>query len=82
MGEAELFGQALEALGFFQRVEVFALDVLDEAIAAAASSGTALSEDGHLTQAGELGGAAAAFAGNDFVAALVAHRATRQGWAA
>jgi hypothetical protein len=39
MGHRKLVDQSLQAERFFERVEVFALDVLDQAMASAASSG-------------------------------------------
>ena len=74
--EAELFHQPLQALGFFQRIEVFALDVLDERHGGGGLVGHVAHQHGHGIEARQSGGAKPPLARDDFVFARVV--ATRQ----
>ena len=65
--ELEIADQALQTLRFFQRVEVFALDVLDQRHHGCGFVGHFLHQHGHRGQAGQACGAVAAFAGDDLV---------------
>ncbi len=71
VGELEFLHQALQALGFFQRVQVFALDVLDQGHHRSGLVGHGLDQHRHLVQPGQPGGAEAAFASDDLVAPAV-----------
>ena len=70
MGEAELLHQALQAAGFFQRVEVFPLHVFDQGHDGGLLVVHLAHEHRHLVQAGQLRSPEAALAGNDLVAAF------------
>jgi hypothetical protein len=63
--------QALQALGFFQRVEVFALDVLDERHGGGGLVGHVAHQHGHAVQPRQARRAKAPLARNDFVLARV-----------
>jgi len=72
VGQVEFVDQALQRLRFLQRIEVFALDVLDQRHR---DHGAVIDHPHHcrdFTQAGTLRGAPAAFAGDDFVGAATA----------
>jgi hypothetical protein len=77
VGHAELVDEALDAAGFFERVEVFALDVLDQRHGQRGLVRDLAHQAGHAAQAGQLGGAPAAFAGDDLVALGVEEGADR-----
>jgi hypothetical protein len=66
--EPELVHQALQALRLFQRVEVLALDVLDQRHHGGGLVGHLAHQHRHLVQPGQARGAEAALAGDDFVA--------------
>ena len=66
----ELVGQRVIALRLFHRVEVFALDVLDDRDLERVAVADVDRHDRHLVQAGDLRGAPAAFAGDDLEAIL------------
>ena len=65
--EAKFVHQALDALRFFQRVEVFALDVFNEGHGGGGFVGHFAHEHGHLRQSGQTGCAVAPLARDDFV---------------
>ena len=80
--EAELFGQSLEALRFFERVEVLALHVLDQRHRGRpASSGTSFTSTGTSLRPARRAARKRRSTRDDFVAALgaVAHRAHEDG---
>jgi len=60
--------QALERVGNLDRVEVLALDILDECDLHEAIIGVILDNDWDLREAGDLGGAPSAFTGDQLVA--------------
>ena len=66
---AELLHQQSIGPGFFERIEVGALDVLDEGDFQRLAVAQFADEHGYVMNAGPLGGAPAAFAGHDFVLA-------------
>ena len=68
MGQLELADQSLNSLCLFERVEVFALNVLDQRHRGRGFVGHVLDEHRHLVEPGQLGGANPAFAGDDFIA--------------
>ena len=70
MGHVELVDQALDAAGFFQRVEVLALDVLDQRHRQRGLVGDLAHQAGHLDEPGDLRRAPAPFAGDDLVRVL------------
>ncbi len=78
MGELEFLHQALQALSFFQRVEVFPLHVLDQGHDGSLFVADLAHQHRHFVQARELGGAKAALTGDDLVAAGT-HGAHQQG---
>ena len=67
VGEAEIGDQALDALRLFQRIQVFALDVLDQRHRGGGLVVHVAHQHRNLLQAGQLRGAEAAFAGDDLV---------------
>jgi predicted dehydrogenase len=69
MRQAELVGQSFQALCFFERVEVLALDVLDQRHRRRGFVRHVLDEHRHLVQPGQFRGAHAALARDDLVAA-------------
>ena len=71
MRVAKLLHQALQALGFFQGVEVFALDVFNQRHGGSGLVGHIAHQHGHFRQSGNAGSAKAALTGNDFVLARV-----------
>jgi hypothetical protein len=77
--ELELVDQALQALRLFERVEVLALDVLDQRHHRGGFVGHLLDEHRHLVQPGQPGGAEAALAGDDLVAVPAPTGRTRIG---
>ena len=70
LGQLELIDQLGKPLGFFDRVEVFALQVFDESQFERSAVIRLADEDGDLGEAGEASGAPAAFAGDQFVAVI------------
>ena len=68
VGETEIGDQALDALRFFERIEVFALDVLDQRHRGGGLVVDIAHQHRDLVQAGQLRRAEAAFAGDDLVA--------------
>jgi hypothetical protein len=54
VSEPKLLDQALQALGFFQRVEVFALDVFDQRHGGGGSLGTSRTSTGTLSSPASL----------------------------
>jgi len=70
LGQAELFLQALEGKGFFDRVQVFALDVLDQRHGDGGFIRHIADDGGNAVELGHLGSAPAAFTGNQFIAAF------------
>jgi len=64
LAEVELVDQLLVALGFLDGVEVLPLEILDQREFERGGVVGFADEDGDLGEAGELGGAPAAFAGN------------------
>ena len=68
MGQAEFVDQPLQPLGFFQRIEVFALDVLDQRHGQRLLIRNVADENRYFGQVGLLGGPPTAFAGDDLVA--------------
>ena len=75
---------ALDAGGFFEGVEVFPLDVLDEGHRQRRLVRDLPQQAGHGRQTGDLGRAPATFAGDDLVTLGVegATRSGAPGWAA
>ena len=75
VGQRKFVDQSRQRLRFFQRIEVFALDVLDQRHRDDGAVVDLAHDHGHIGQAGELRGAPAAFAGDDlvFVPAGFAH---------
>ena len=71
MGQAKLFDQALQALGFFQGVQVFALDVFNQRHGGGRLIRHIAHQHGHRVQPRQARGAKAALARNDFVFAGV-----------
>ena len=71
VGEMEIVDQAVDALRFFQRIEVFALDVLDQRHRRGGLVVDVAHQHRDRLEAGQLRRAEAALAGDD----LVAHRA-------
>ena len=69
--EAKLANQALQALCFFQRVEVFALDVFDQRHGRSGLVGHLAHQHGHFRQPSQARGAEAPLARDDFVLARV-----------
>jgi len=69
VGQGEFADQPLQRLRFFQRVEVLALDILDQRHGDDGAVVQFAHHHRHLGQAGQLGGAPAAFAGDDLVTA-------------
>ena len=74
MRQTEFIGKALQPLRFFQRVQVFALDIFDQRHDRCSFVGHVLDEHRHLVQSGQSGGSHPAFASDDFVA-VRPHRA-------
>ena len=79
MRDAELADEALERARFFQRVEIFALDVFDERHRDGGFIGHAANDGRNGGEAGDLRGTPAAFAGDDFVALRFAGRGAIDG---
>ena len=71
MSEPKLFDQALQTLGFFKRVQVFALDIFNQRHRCSGFVRYVAHQHGYAVQAGNLGSSKAAFTGNDFVFAVV-----------
>ena len=67
VGEAEFLHQALQALRFFQRVQIFALDVFNEPHGGGRLIGHITHQHRHAVQPGQFGGPEAALASDDFV---------------
>ncbi|MCY1180005.1 hypothetical protein D9M73_204320 [compost metagenome] len=74
LGQLELLLQALQGYGLFDRVEVFALDVLDQRHGYGGLIGHIANHGRDLVQAGLLAGTPTTFAGDDLVA-IIADRA-------
>ncbi len=66
--EAELIREALEGVGLLDRVQVLALEVFDERHLERDFLGNVANDDGNARECGPLGGAPAAFTGNQLVA--------------
>ena len=77
VGEVEFVDQALQRDGFLQRIEVFALDVLDQRHRDHGAVVDFAHHHRDLGQAGQLRRAPAAFAGDDLVALAARCRARR-----
>jgi hypothetical protein len=60
--------EAVEGLGDFDGIKIFALDVFDQADFKEVVVGGVLDDDGNFAQPGEAGGSPAAFTSDDFVA--------------
>ncbi|MNO60163.1 hypothetical protein D3C76_507670 [compost metagenome] len=71
LGQFELLLQALQGEGLFQRVEVFALDVLDQRHGNGSFVGHFADHGRDLVQASLLGGAPAALTGDDLEAVAI-----------
>ena len=86
VGELELAQQTLDRLGLLERVQVLALDVLDQRLRDDGGVRNLPHHGGHGREAGHLGGAPAALAGDDLVAGLAGRRsplaAAGRRWAA
>ena len=67
LGEIEIFDQLAVAERFFNRVEILALEILDEGEFENFAVVSFADEDGKFGEAGELGGAPATFAGDEFI---------------
>ncbi len=70
VAELELAGETVECVGYFDGIEVLALDVLDEGDLEEAVVGDVLDGNGNIGDAGEACGTPAAFAGDELVAAV------------
>ena len=68
MRQAELLDQAQQRTGFFQGIEVFALDVLDERHGDRVLIGDIANDGGNLGKPRHLRRAPAPLAGDDFIA--------------
>ena len=68
MGVVEFADEALQALRFFEWVEVFALDVFDQGERECVFVVHFFDENGDFVQSGDACGAVASFTGDDFVA--------------
>ncbi len=68
LGQTKLVLQALQGEGFFHRVEVLALDVLDQCHGDGGIVRNLADDGWNAIEFGNLGGAPAAFAGNQFIA--------------
>ena len=79
MRDAEFADEPFERARFFERVEVFALDVLDERHRDGGFIGHLANDRRHGGEARDLRGAPAAFAGDDFVALRFARRGAVDG---
>jgi hypothetical protein len=66
----ELVDEALKARGFFERIEVFTLNILDQRHGQGCVVGNFADLNRHFGQTGDLAGAPAALAGDDLVAAI------------
>src|SRR5580658_4778909 len=71
MREAEFAAETLVGVGGFDRIEVFALDILDEGKLEHPRIRDILDDDGHLSDTCELCGAPSALPGDDLIAFLV-----------
>jgi hypothetical protein len=85
VGHVELADQAVDGARFLQRVEILALDVLDERHRHRGLVGHDADDGGHVVQAGHLRRPPAALAGDDLVTqrlagALRRQRRTTIGW--
>ena len=82
LGHAELLEQAAVAFGFLDGVEVLALQVLDQGGGHGVGVGEVADQGRHFVQSGGLGGAPAAFAGDDLEAVRRRRDAgrARRGW--
>ena len=81
VGEPKFLDQALQAVRFFQRVQVFALHVLDQRHGGRGLVGHIAHQHGHAVQTGQLGSAKAALASDDFKHRLVETcLRTRRSW--
>ena len=78
VGVVELVDETLNGAGFFQRVQVLALDVLDQGQGQRVLVADFLDDDRHRLELGERSGTEAPFAGDDLVAPIV-DRADHQG---
>ena len=70
VAEVQFAAEAFEGVGDFNRVEVFALDVLDEGNFEEAVVGEVLDDDGYFGEASESGGTPAAFARDELIAVI------------
>ena len=77
--DAELADEALEGARFFERIEIFALDVLDERHRDGGFVGHPANDGRNGGEARDLRGAPAAFAGDDLVALRFAGRGAVDG---
>ena len=68
MGVLEFVEQAADCLGFFERIEVLALNVLDQGHGKRILVGDVAQHDRHLIESGHPGGPKAALARDDLVA--------------
>ena len=71
MGVVELVDETLDGTGFFQRVQVLALDVLDQGQGQGVLVADFLDDDRYRLELGQRRGAEAPFAGDDLVAPIV-----------
>src|SRR6185295_14837858 len=71
MGHLEFVYQALDAGCLFQWIQVFALDILDERHSQGRFVRNLANDYWHLRKSGELRSPPAAFAGDDFIFAVV-----------
>ena len=67
MRQAEFVGETLQAACFFNRVEVFPLQVFNQTHCQRGFVADVFDDDGNLGQPGQLAGAPAAFSGDQFV---------------
>ncbi len=79
MRDAEFADEAFERARFFERIEVFALDVLDERHGDGGFIGHLADDGRNGGETGDLRGAPAAFAGDDFIALRCARRGAIDG---
>ena len=69
VGQTKLFDEALQTMGLFKRIEVFALNVLNQSHGRCCLIGHIANQDRHLVQTRQSRGAESTLACNDFILA-------------
>ncbi|MNN32165.1 hypothetical protein D3C81_1458780 [compost metagenome] len=77
MREIEIGDQAMDALRFFQWVQIFTLDIFNQRHRRRSFVVDFLDQHRYFRQARQLGGTETAFAGNDFIALTTVTRCNR-----